>query len=130
IHPSTKVTKQIEFGSACPQYLWKNASELSRIRPKYFAEEYYPKLLKYISRQNEGQCLYMNIYQPQIKNLKERLPVLLFVHGDGYDMGTGAAFDGAILASYTRTIVVTINYRLGPFGSIVRVANGISVHSM
>ncbi|CAF1048682.1 unnamed protein product [Adineta ricciae] len=116
IHPSTKVTKQIEFGSACPQYLWKNASELSRIRPKYFAEEYYPKLLKYISRQNEGQCLYMNIYQPQIKNLKERLPVLLFVHGDGYDMGTGAAFDGAILASYTRTIVVTINYRLGPFG--------------
>ena len=70
IHPSTKVTKQIEFGSACPQYLWKNTSELSRIRSKYFAEEYYPKLLKYISRQNEGQCLYMNIYQPQIKNLK------------------------------------------------------------
>ena len=31
-------------------------------------------------------------------------------------MGTGAAFDGAIFASYTKTIVVTINYRLGPFG--------------
>jgi carboxylesterase type B len=46
----------------------------------------------------------------------ERLPVLLFIHGDGYDMSTGAAFDGAIFASYTKTIVVTINYRLGPFG--------------
>jgi carboxylesterase type B len=34
-------------------------------------------------------------------------------------MGTGAAFDGAILASYTKTIVVTINYRLGPFGKII-----------
>ncbi|UJR22431.1 hypothetical protein I4U23_025491 [Adineta vaga] len=116
VHPSTKVNKQIEFGSACPQYLWKNTSELSRIRTPYFAEEYYPKLLKYISKQNEEQCLYMNIYQPQMKNLKERLPVLLFVHGDGYDIGTGAAFDGAIFASYTKTIVVTINYRLGPFG--------------
>jgi carboxylesterase type B len=31
-------------------------------------------------------------------------------------MGTGAAFDGAVFASYTKTIVVTINYRLGPFG--------------
>lgn len=34
-------------------------------------------------------------------------------------MGTGAAFDGAIFASYTKTIVVTINYRLGPFGKII-----------
>ena len=49
-------------------------------------------------------------------NVLERLPVLLFVHGDGYDIGTGAAFDGAIFASYTKSIVVTINYRLGPFG--------------
>jgi carboxylesterase type B len=46
----------------------------------------------------------------------EHLPVLLFIHGDGYDMSTGAAFDGSIFASYTKTIVVTINYRLGPFG--------------
>jgi carboxylesterase type B len=44
------------------------------------------------------------------------LPVLLFIHGDGYDMSTGAAFDGAVFASYTKAIVVTINYRLGPFG--------------
>ena len=40
-------------------------------------------------------------------------------------MGTGAAFDGAILASYTRTIVVTINYRLGPFGKRERERNMI-----
>ncbi|CAF0821588.1 unnamed protein product [Rotaria sordida] len=116
LHPNTKVNKQIEFGPACSQYIWKNESELIRIRTKKFAQEYYPKLLKFILKQNEQQCLYMNIYQPQIKNLKERLPVLLFIHGDGYDMSTGAAFDGAIFASYTKTIVVTINYRLGPFG--------------
>lgn len=38
------------------------------------------------------------------------------MHGDGYDMGTGGAFDGAVFASYAKAIVVTINYRLGPFG--------------
>ena len=41
---------------------------------------------------------------------------MLFVHGDGYDMGTGGAFDGAVFASYAKAVVVTINYRLGPFG--------------
>ncbi|CAF0887647.1 unnamed protein product [Rotaria sordida] len=116
LHPTTKVNKQIYFGPACAQYIWTNQSELIRIRTENFAKQYYPKLLKYIQKQNEQQCLYMNIYQPQIKNLKEPLPVLLFIHGDGYDIGTGAAFDGAIFASYTKAIVVTINYRLGPFG--------------
>ncbi|CAF3600385.1 unnamed protein product [Adineta steineri] len=116
LHPTTKVNKQIHYGPACAQQIWTNESELIRIRTEKFAKDYYPKLLKYIQKQNEEQCLYMNIYQPQIKNLKEPLPVLLFIHGDGYDMGTGAAFDGAIFASYSKAIVVTINYRLGPFG--------------
>jgi hypothetical protein len=70
LHSNTKVTKQIEYGPACSQYIWKNESELIRIRTKNFAQEYYPKLLKFILKQNEQQCLYMNIYQPQIKNLK------------------------------------------------------------
>jgi carboxylesterase type B len=58
-----------------------------------------------------------NFDKKNIKHLcRERLPVLLFVHGDGYETGTGAAFDGAVFASYSKSIVVTINYRLGPFG--------------
>jgi hypothetical protein len=70
LHRNTKVHKQIDFGPSCSQYIWKNESELIRIRTKTFAQEYYPKLLKYILKQNEDQCLYMNIYQPQIKDLK------------------------------------------------------------
>jgi hypothetical protein len=70
LHPTTRVNKQIHFGPACAQYLWRNESELSRIRSKKFANEYYPKLLKFIEEQDEEQCLYMNIYQPQMKNLK------------------------------------------------------------
>ncbi len=70
LHPTTKVNKYIHFGPACAQYIWKNQSELIRIRTEKFAKEYYPKLLKYIEKQSEEQCLYMNIYQPQIKDLK------------------------------------------------------------
>jgi hypothetical protein len=73
LHPTTKVNKQIHFGPACAQYIWTNESELTRIRTDKFAKEYYPKLLKYIENQNEEQCLYMNIYQPQIKDLKGKI---------------------------------------------------------
>ena len=70
LYPTTKVNKQIHFGPACAQYIWTNQTELKRIRTEKFANDYYPKLLKYIQNQNEDQCLYMNIYQPQIKDLK------------------------------------------------------------
>ncbi|CAF5095767.1 unnamed protein product [Rotaria magnacalcarata] len=73
LHPTTKVNKQIHFGPACAQHIWTNHSELARIRTEKFAQDYYPKLLKYIQKQNEQQCLYMNIYQPQIKNLKGKI---------------------------------------------------------
>ena len=141
VNSNTKINKQIDYGPACSQMIWKNQSELIRIRDEHFARDYYPKLLRFIAHQNEHECLFMNIYQPQIKTTNkgltrikntyrmlhymlcvvsclERLllPVLLYIHGDGYDIGTGAAFDGSIFASYTKTIVVTINYRLGPFG--------------
>ncbi|CAF0741440.1 unnamed protein product [Didymodactylos carnosus] len=110
------VQKMIHFGPVCPQRLWYNESELEKYRSKIFTKYYYKNLLKFIQNQNEDNCLYMNIYQPQVQHSKELLPVLLFIHGDGFDMGTGNAFDGSIFASYTRTIVVTINFRLGPFG--------------
>lgn len=41
---------------------------------------------------------------------------MFFITGESYDWGSGAAFDGTILASVGRVIVVTLNYRLGLFG--------------
>lgn len=72
-HPTTKINKQIHFGPACAQFIWTNQTELTRIRSERFAKEYYPKLLKYIQKQDEQKCLYMNIYQPQVKNLKGKI---------------------------------------------------------
>lgn len=73
LHPTGQVNKHIDYGPACAQRLWLNETELKRIRTESFARDYYPKLLKFIQYQNEDQCLYMNIYQPQIKDLKSKL---------------------------------------------------------
>lgn len=42
--------------------------------------------------------------------------VMVFVHGESYEIGTGNAYDGSVLASYGDVIVITINYRLGVLG--------------
>ena len=49
-------------------------------------------------------------------NDTENLPVMIFVHGESYEVGTGNAYDGSVLASYGGVIVVTVNYRLGVLG--------------
>ena len=45
------------------------------------------------------------------------VPVILFVHGDSYETGTGNAYDGSIMAAFGRLVVITLNYRLGVLGT-------------
>jgi len=44
-------------------------------------------------------------------------PVVLFVHAESYDVGTGNAYDGSVLAAFGRLAVVTFNFRLGVLGT-------------
>ena len=37
--------------------------------------------------------------------------MVVFVHGESFDWGTGNAYDGSILAGLGRIIIVTLNYR-------------------
>ena len=59
-------------------------------------------------------CLTLNIWAPQ---LAERLPVMVWIHGGGYNNGsaTAALYEGTNLAR-RGVVVVTINYRLGRLG--------------
>lgn len=43
-------------------------------------------------------------------------PVLVFIHGESYEWGSGNAYDGSVLASYADQVVITLNYRLGVLG--------------
>jgi len=61
-------------------------------------------------------CLYLNIWTP-VKNSKERLPVIVWIHGGGYTNGAASMplYWGDRLA-HKGVVVVTIAYRLGPLG--------------
>lgn len=60
-------------------------------------------------------CLYLNVWQPAGA---DKLPVMVWIHGGGFVLGSGSQdlYDGTNLAVMGDVIVVTINYRLGPFG--------------
>jgi para-nitrobenzyl esterase len=61
-------------------------------------------------------CLYLNVYVGKPAQSKERLPVLLWIHGGSLWVGAGSDYDPSKLAIDGKAIVVTINYRLGMFG--------------
>lgn len=50
---------------------------------------------------------------------KDKLPLLVFVHGPSYNYGSGNPYDGSLLAWYGELIVITLNYRLGAFGKLL-----------
>ena len=62
-------------------------------------------------------CLYLNVTAPACAAGPGR-PVLLWIHGGGYEMGDGLhqAGDGAAFARTHGIVVVTFNYRLGALG--------------
>jgi para-nitrobenzyl esterase len=61
-------------------------------------------------------CLFLNVWTPA-RSAAERLPVMLWIHGAGLTGGSGSEprYDGEEL-SKKGAVVITINYRLGPFG--------------
>lgn len=63
-------------------------------------------------------CLYLNVYAPAGARPGDRKPVLFWIHGGGFVIGSGsqAVYDGASLVRRGDVVVVTINYRLGVLG--------------
>jgi len=60
-------------------------------------------------------CLYLNIWADD-SQAHEKKPVMFWIHGGGNTLGEGSIYNGRMLAERYDVVVVTINYRLGPFG--------------
>lgn len=82
-----------EFGAACPQKLGENGTQ---------------KLSE--------DCLYLNVWTNNI-NGKSKLPVMVWIHGGGLTSSWAHKdmYDGSEFAK-NGVVLVSINYRLGPFG--------------
>ena len=66
-------------------------------------------------------CLFLNVWAPPfapdaVPTGDERLPVMLWIHGGGNSIGESGFYNGGNLATTENVVVVSINYRLGPFG--------------
>jgi len=88
----------------------------------------YPSLLSGAGRSPKSNapvgnedCLYLNVWAPpfpaaDVPTGEKARPVMFWIHGGGNSIGHGGSYSGAHLSAAHDVLVVTINYRLGPFG--------------
>jgi para-nitrobenzyl esterase len=68
-------------------------------------------------RPEQGEdCLCLNVWTPALDASKR--PVLVWLHGGGFEAGSGSSllYDGTNLARRGDVVVITVNHRLGIFG--------------
>jgi para-nitrobenzyl esterase len=94
------VRQATEFSNACWQTQYPAAAAIYQAKLPPLSED----------------CLYLNIWT-SAKSAKDRLPVMVWIHGGGFTRGSGVtrSYDGEALAR-KGAVIVTINYRLGIFG--------------
>ena len=70
-------------------------------------------------------CLTLNVWTPHPAPAKAA-PVMVWIHGGGFIMGGAAAatYDGGKIATRTGTVLVSLNYRLGPLGFLAHSSLG------
>lgn len=76
-------------------------------------------------------CLTLNVFTPAL-TATAAMPVLFFIHGGGNISGSARltaadgtlVYDGTALAKATRSVVVTVQYRLNAFGFLTHPAVG------
>lgn len=66
-------------------------------------------------------CLTISVMRPQGTAADAKLPVLFWIYGGGFEMGSSQMYNGSVLISQsvaqgTPIIFVAVNYRLGAFG--------------
>ncbi|XP_066266971.1 neuroligin-4, X-linked-like isoform X1 [Branchiostoma lanceolatum] len=101
------------FGAACMQPVRTTSTNM----PAWTRQDILT-MQTYVQTRSED-CLFLNIYSPVSRDTNQPMQnrtVMVFIHGGWWSSGTGAMYDGTVLASYGKVIVVTFNYRLGVFG--------------
>lgn len=74
-------------------------------------------------------CLNLNVFAPNTTAFQEQSatnPVLVWLHGGAFIIGTSAITDPSAIATEGNIIVVTVNYRLGALGFLSLKEEGLT----
>ena len=134
--PGTAAYKGIRYATAgrweYPQQVkhWEGLYDATKYghcayQPRaFYNEEDMPEKAFYYNEFRKGEtytysedCLFLNVFTPEDVKPDAKLPVLVYIHGGGFNGGCGHEkhFDGPVWPS-KGVIGVTLNYRLGPLG--------------
>jgi para-nitrobenzyl esterase len=105
LEPWTGVRQATKLGPRCPQ----NAT------PGLLPEE----AVDVDKGPMSEDCLYLNLWTASLNPAAKR-PVMLWLHGGGYFVGSGGnpRYDGSNLAQKQDVVVIAINHRLNAFGHL------------
>lgn len=93
---------------------WSDVKETLKTGRDCLQERYYFGESKYAETGED--CLFLNVYSSDL-SLSKNLSVMVFIHGGGYQEGSSSeAFYGPDFLMDEEIVLVTFNYRLGPFG--------------
>ena len=121
----------IQYGSIPDSsFRWKKASETEAWEGIHEALEFgntciqRGSLINTTKRRNWGElvgsedCLYLNVWTPlnALEPSSGKIPVMVWIHGGSNVSGNADFYDPSELVRTQDVIVVSINYRLGPFG--------------
>jgi para-nitrobenzyl esterase len=97
------------FQPALPEEKWQQVRDATR----------YAAAAPQIGEEGPGNedCLYLNVWTPGLRDGARR-PVLVYIHGGGFNNGSGSApvYDGTRLCRRGDVVVITLNHRLNAFG--------------
>ena len=86
---------------------------------------YYNEFRKGETYTYSEDCLFLNVYTPALRDGGKR-PVLCYIHGGGYNNGSGShpLYDGVDLCHRGDVVVVTVHHQLNAFGYLYRGESG------
>lgn len=114
--------KAIHTGPSCmavhPINFSENASKASDSIPPFIKSLYVDYYLPSVMSED---CLHLNIYRPKGTTKNDKLPIIIFLYGGGFQFGSSNLYPGGKFITESvdmnhPTIFVVINYRLGPWG--------------
>jgi len=100
-----------------PPDRWDGVRPADQFGPRSLQPSRLATSIQFFDEQREGEdCLYLNVWTAA-GSPDERRPVMLWIHGGAFYLGSGALplFNGEALAR-KGAVVVTVNYRLGRLG--------------